>query len=155
MKMNRLMQERIRRVTVLLKELGFELDDSISGQDTFSAVITDRENFEAEVVIDGDSKFLELAYTFAFGSQMANFLRERLEDVLHALYEFGCYFGIHSDTEEITLTIFSKIYFAGLNYFALKETIRDFREAQEVVEEIFSLEIPEENTQEEEENERE
>jgi hypothetical protein len=70
---------------------------------------------------------------------MADFVRERIEEMLHTLYEYGCYHSLQIDQQEISYTIFSKIFFAGLNYFALKETIRDFRDAVDANQEIFEI----------------
>lgn len=147
MKPNRLMQERIRRVALLIKELGHDLEETEADELSYSGVFAGPDGFQTGVFIDADSKFLEFAYTFAFSIGMAEYVRERLEDILHALYEFGSYFSIHTDQHEIVLTVFTKIYFAGLNYFALKETLRDFREAVGVLHEI--LEIPEDREPEE------
>lgn len=141
MKPNRLMLERIRRVTVLFRELGFEVADGEATDESYSASFATPDGFQAGLFVDSDSKFLELAFTFSFSSTMADFVRERVEEVMHSLYEYGCYFSLQIDESEITLTIFSKIYFAGLNYFALKETIRDFREAVEANEEIFDIQL--------------
>lgn len=134
------MQERIRRVSVLLRELGYEIPDGEGSDDSYTGTFVTPDGFQGAFFIDSDSKFLELAFTFSFSSGMADFFRERMEELLQSLYEFGCYFTLTTDSNEITYTVFSKIYFAGLNYFALKETIRDFREAIDIQEEI--LEIP-------------
>ncbi len=144
MKPNRLMQERIRRVTVLFRELGYQIHEGDTTDDSYSAGFSTSEGFQAGMFIDADSKFLEIAFTFAFSNGMADFVRERIEDVMHSLYEFGCYFSLQIDDRDISLTVFSKIYFAGLNYFALKETIRDFREAIEANQEIFEIHLEKE-----------
>lgn len=141
MKPNRLMQERIRRVTVLFKELGYEIHEGDASEDSYSAGFASNDGFQAGFFIDADSKFLELAFTFTFGNGMADFVRERIEEVMHSLYEFGCYFSLQIDEQDISYTIFSKIYFAGLNYFSLKETIRDFREAIDANQEIFEIQL--------------
>lgn len=138
------MQERIRRVTLLIRELGYELHESTTGEDSYSSGFSTPDGFEAGFFIDGDSKFLEFAFTFAFSEALGDFIRERMEDVLHTLYEFGCYFTLHAEEGEITLTVFSKIYYAGLNYFAVKETVRDFRDALEALQDVFALELEEE-----------
>lgn len=145
MKSNRLLKERIRRVTVLIRELGYELHEGDLSGDSYNSGFTMPDGFEAGLFIDGESKFLELSFTFTFTGNMADFVRVRIEEIMHALHEFGCYFMFHVDDEEITYSVFSKIYFAGLNYFALKETIRDFRDAVEANKDI--LEIDFENEQ--------
>ncbi len=141
MKQNRLMQERIRRTTILLRELGYEIQEGEVADDSYSAGFVTPDGFQAGFFIDADSKFLELVFTFTFGKGMADFVRERIEEVMHTLYEYGCYFTLQIDQEEISYTIFSKIYFAGLNYFALKETIRDFRDAVDANQEIFEIQL--------------
>lgn len=141
MKSNRLMQERIRRVSILVRELGYELHEGELSGDSFNTAFTTPDGFEAGLFIDGESKFLELSFTFTFTGTMADFVRERIEEIMHTLYEFGCYFTLQVDDEEITYSVFSKIYFAGLNYFALKETIRDFRDAVEANQEILDIDL--------------
>jgi hypothetical protein len=133
------MQERIRRTQVLLKELGYEVHEGEVTEDSYSGGLVAPDGFQAGFFIDADSKFLELAFTFTFGNVMADFVRERIEEMLHTLYEYGCYLSLQIDQQEISYTIFSKIYFAGLNYFALKETIRDFRDAVDANQEIFEI----------------
>ncbi len=145
MKSNRLMQERIRRVSILVRELGYELHEGELSGDSFNTAFTTPDGFEAGLFIDGESKFLELSFTFTFTGTMADFVRERIEEIMHTLYEFGCYFTLQVDDEEITYSVFSKIYFAGLNYFALKETIRDFRDAVEANQEILDIDLENEN----------
>ncbi|MFW5811923.1 MAG: hypothetical protein ACOCWS_02975 [Alkalispirochaetaceae bacterium] len=148
MKHSRLMQERIRRVQVLFKELGYTLHEGEYLDDTFSTGFESDDGFQAGIFIDRDSKFLELAYTFSFSVAMADFVRSRVEEMLHISYEYGCYVNLQAGDEDIAFSIFSKVYYAGLNYFALKETVRDFREAVEALQEV--LDISEEGEGEEE-----
>jgi hypothetical protein len=143
MKPSRLMQERIRRTHVLLRELGYEIQEGEVAEDSYSGGFVMPDGFQAGFFIDADSKFLELAFTFTFASMMADFIRERIEEMLHTLYEYGCYLSLQIDEQEITYTVFSKIYFAGLNYFALKETIRDFHDAVEANQELFEISVEE------------
>lgn len=133
------MQERIRRVQVLFKELGYTLHEGEYLDETFSTGFESDDGFQAGLFIDRDSKFLELAYTFSFSVAMADFVRARIEEMLHVSYEYGCYVNLQAGDEEIAFSIFSKVYYAGLNYFALKETIRDFREAVESLQEVLDI----------------
>lgn len=143
MKQNRLIQERSRRISILLKELGYEIQDGEVTHDSYSATITTGDGFQFGMFVDADSKFLEFVFTFTFSPALADFVRERMDEIIHTLYEYGCYFTLHIDTADIVFSVFSKIYFAGLNYFSVKETIKDFREAIEAHQEIF--ELPSEN----------
>jgi hypothetical protein len=141
MKTNRLMQERIRRVSMLIRELGYELHEGDLAGDSYNSGFSTPDGFEGGLFIDSESKFLEISFTFTFSGGMVDFVRERIEEIMHTLYEFGCYFTLHVEEEEITHTVFTKIYFAGLNYFALKETIRDFRDAVEANQEILDIDL--------------
>ncbi len=141
MKQSKLIQERSRRVAVLLRELGYEIHDGEVAPDSYSGSITASDGFQLGMFVDADSKFLELVFTFTFSASMADFVRERMDEIIHTLYEYGCYFTMHVDTNDIVFSIFSKIYFAGLNYFSLKETIKDLREAIDAHQEIFELPI--------------
>ena len=55
-----------------------------------------------------------------------SFLRSRTEEMFKICYEYGCYVNFQTYKNEINFTVFSKIYFAGLNYYSLKETLREF-----------------------------
>ncbi len=139
MKYSKLMKERIRRVRVLFAELGYEVLDGDAHEDTYSAGFESDEGFQGGIFIDRDSKFLELAFTFSFSPTLSEFVRERVDEMLRICYEYGCYVNIQATQEEISYTVFSKIYYAGLNYFSLKETIRDFREAIEAHQDILEI----------------
>ncbi len=141
MKHNRLIQERVRRVAVLFRELGYDIQDGETADDSYSSTLIAPDGFQIAMFIDGDSKFLELVFTFTFSTTMADFVRERMDEIIHTLYEYGCYFTMHVDEQEIVFSIFSKIYYAGLNYFALKETLKDLREAVDAHQEIFDVPV--------------
>jgi hypothetical protein len=139
MKYSKLMQERIRRTRVLFNELSFEVIESDSHEDSFNAVFEHEKGFNGSFFIDRDSKFLEVAFTFAFSPNFGAFLQEKLRKIFHIGYEYGCYLNLHSGDKEITLSIFSKVYFAGLNYYSLKETLRDFRGCIEDLKQLLEI----------------
>lgn len=139
MKYSKLMKERVRRVGVLLRELGFEMLDGELLEETYSAGFESNDGFQGAVYIDRDSKFLELAYTFNFSANLAEFVQGKLEEMMQVCYEYGCYCTLQSTAKEITFTVFSKIYYAGLNYYALKETVRDYRDAVESLADLLEL----------------
>ncbi|MBN2049957.1 MAG: hypothetical protein JW760_05885 [Spirochaetales bacterium] len=125
MRYSKLMKERIRRVRVLFKELGYDIFDGETEEGSYHAGFEGENGYEGSFYIDQDSKFLELAYTFSFSSRMTLFVRDKLDEMLKICYEFGCYLNVQK-SDEIMFTVFSKIYFAGLNYYSLKETLKDF-----------------------------
>lgn len=139
MKKPKLMRERIRRVSVLFKELGYELQDNEYFDDTFTAGILADDGFQAGMFIDKESKFLELAFTFSFSPSLSEFIKERIEEMLHIAYEFGCYISIQNSSREISFSLFSKIYYVGLNYLTLRETLKDFRGAIDALQEILEI----------------
>ncbi len=138
MKYTKLMKERIRRVSVLFKELGYDLSDGEMTENTYSAGYEKESVFQGGFFIDDDSKFLEVAFTFSFSSRMGSYVQDRLEEMLKICYEYGCYMNIQK-FEEYNFSVFSKIYFAGLNYYALKETLRDFQYCVEDLKEIIEI----------------
>jgi len=139
MKYSKLMRERVRRVGVLMRELGYDLLDGEFLDDTYSAGFEGQDGFQGGVFIDRESKFLELAYTFSFSANLTGFLENKLADIFQICYEYGCHTNLQTSATELTFSVFSKIYYAGLNYYALKETMRDFREATESLAELFEM----------------
>ncbi len=139
MKYSKLMKERVRRVRVIMRELGLEMQDGDLQQDSFSAAFESADGFAGAIYIDRESKFLELGYTFSFSENLGTFVQQRLEQMLRICYEFGCYCNLQTTIKEITFSVFTKIYYAGLNYYALKETFRDFHEAVEELSELLEF----------------
>lgn len=125
MKYTKLMKERIRRVNVLFKELGYETGEGEMTENTYSATFEHESEFCGGFFIDDDSKFLEIAFTFAFSPRLVSFIQDRLEEMLKICYEYGCYMNIQK-FDDFNFSVFSKVYFAGLNYYSLKETLKDF-----------------------------
>jgi hypothetical protein len=139
MKYSKLMKERIRRTGILFRELGYEVIDGEVLEDTYTAGFEGTDGFQGGLFIDRDSKFLELAFTFSFGPQLAGYLQDRMEDMLQICYEFGVYVNLEVGDADVTFSVFSKIYYAGLNYFSLKETIKDFREAVDAIQDLLDV----------------
>jgi hypothetical protein len=128
MKQSKIMRERIRRVKVLFAELGCEIVDPEEKDGAYTAGFQNETGFQAGFYIDEESKFLELAFSFTFSKSLTGFLRSKMNKILRLCYEYGSYFNVQNLKNEATLTIFTKIYFAGLSYYALRETLRDFQE---------------------------
>lgn len=138
MKYSKLMRERIRRVKVLFKELGYEVYDGSVMEETFSGGFESNGDFTGGFFIDSESKFLELAFSFSFSSSLSHFIQAKLEDMLKICYEYGCYLNIQKE-DNLSFSVFSKVYFAGLNYYSLKETIRDFTGCVDSLKEIVEI----------------
>ncbi len=139
MKYSKLMKERIRRVRVLFKELGYDIFEGEKHEDSYTAGIDDNHGFQCGFFIDIDSKFLEIAFTFSFSPKLSKFISEKIEDMLKICYEFGCYMNIQKNTDEIAFSVFSKLYFAGLNYYSLRECLSDFKACIESLKEVLDL----------------
>ncbi len=138
MKYSKLMRERIQRVNVLYKELGYEIFDNSGDEASYIASFEGKDGAAGEFYIDVDNKFLEVAYTFSFPLEVSEFIQRRLVDMLKICYEFGCYLNITKE-EEIGFSIFSKIYFAGLNFYSLKETMKDFNRCITAIKEAVDI----------------
>ncbi len=138
MKQSKVMKERIRRVRILFTELGYDFLEGELIDDTYSAGI-EHGDFQAGLFIDRESKFLELAYTFSFSPALESFIRERLDEMFQICYEFGCYTNIQTSPNDISFSLFSKLHYAGMNYFSLKETVRDFRAAISAVTDLIDV----------------
>lgn len=139
MSYSKLMKERIRRVTVLFKELGYELFDEESQDGSYSCGFASGSGFQGAFFIVREQKFLEMAFNFTFSPEFDPFIRERLPELLEICFEYGCYTNMFTDDNAISISIFSKIYYSGLNYAGLRDTLADFRACVEAVKELVTL----------------
>ncbi len=138
MKQSKVMKERIRRVRVLFSELGYDFLEGELIDDTYSAGI-EHGDFQAGLFIDRESKFLEIAFTFSFSAALEEFIRDKLDEIFQICYEFGCYTNLQTSRDEISFSLFSKLHYAGMNYFSLKETVRDLRGAIAAISEVLEI----------------
>lgn len=139
MKYSKVMKERIRRVTVLFKELGYTIPEWEEQDQVYSALFEDQGDRLGLFFINEKNKFLEIAYTFSFTPDMNNFLRDHVEDILKICYRYGCYSLLQADDKEIAFSIFTKIYYAGLNYYGLRDAVKDFRSCVNLINEHLGL----------------
>ena len=139
MKRQQLFKEKIKRTRVLFKELGYKLGDIQSTDDCFSAAFKNSDNSNGGIFIDNDCNFLELLFTFSFSQSMSDFIKDRLENMLDICYEYGCYINFQKADQEFAFSIFSKIYFTGLNYYSLKDSMNDFSDCIETLTEIIDI----------------
>ncbi len=139
MKHSKLMEERIRRTRILFKELGYKIFNAEAGEDVYTAGFEKEDGLQGGFFIDRESKFLEVTYTFSFPPSLSDFLKERLEDMLKVCYEFGCYTNIQKGEKDFNFSVFSKIYFAGLNYYSLRDSLRDFSECIAMLTDLLAI----------------
>ena len=139
MKESKLLEERIRRTKVLFRELGYRLTGGERTKDAYTAAFNTEGGPQGSLFIDRESRFLELGYTYSFSPTMSNYLRDRLDKLMQVCFEFGCYTNIQKGKTEISFSVFSKIYFSGVNYFCLKDTLRDFQSCIEVLTELLDI----------------
>jgi len=147
---SKILEERVRRVKVLFKELGYRLTRDDKSPEEYTAAISSKEGVVGGVFLDAESRFLELGYTFSFSSSLSHYLKNRLEDVLRVCYEFGCYPNIQNSMGEIAISLFSKIYFSGLNYYSLKDSLKDFRACVDLATGVLDIHAEDEDLEEEE-----
>ncbi len=140
MKSSKILEERIRRVKVLFKELAYRTFGDERSEGSFAAAFDNEAGRHGGFFIDRDSRFIEIGYSFQFSAAMNEYLKDRLEEMLTICYEFGCYTNIQNSESEITFSLFSKIYFSGLNYAALKDSLRDFHRCVELTTELMDIE---------------
>ena len=140
MKSSKLLEERIRRVKVLFKELAYRTFGDERSEGSFAAAFDNQAGRHGGFFIDRESRFFEIGYSFQFSPAMGSYLKDRLEEMLKICYEFGCYTNIQSSKSEITFSIFTKIYFSGLNYYSLKDSLRDFRRCVDLITELMDIE---------------
>ena len=55
-------------------------------------------------------------------------LKQRLEEMLKLCYEYGCYIILAEAEKELSFSVFTKLYYTGLNYYSLKQSMEDFKE---------------------------
>jgi hypothetical protein len=139
MKKSKIMQERIKRVNVLFKELGCRILDSEHDSETFTAGFESDEGLSGGIFIDSKSKFLEVSFTFFFSHAIVDFIQQRLEDMFKICYEYGCYSNLDKTKSEICFSVFTKLYFSGLNYYSLKQSLADFSSCVQALTEILEI----------------
>ena len=120
------MKDLIERVETIFSELGYNLFDKEETDDLYQASFGKDDEVYGTFFIENDSNFLEIANTYTFESDEEDFLRDNLEEMMNICYEYGNYFNIVKDEDEIDFSVFSKLYYSGLNLESLEDTLEDF-----------------------------
>ena len=127
------LNERVHRTKILFRELQYSLRDEMSTDEMYTCEVVDDQNeFAGGIYVDSGSKFLEIAYTYSFSDSMFTFLKSRIAEILSICYEYGSYCNMTDDMDDaekpgLLFSIYAKIYYSGLNYHSLRDTLRDFR----------------------------
>jgi hypothetical protein len=135
------LEERIQRVKVLFKELGFSTLNEEQQDDMFTCEIQNENDFLGGIYIDRNSRFLEIAYTYSFSLKTISFLKFRIEDILRICYEYGSYCNFIEVDNELLFSIYTKVYYTGINYYSLRDTLRDFKKCISNVTKILDVDI--------------
>jgi hypothetical protein len=109
------MKELIERIEAICSELGYKIIDRDESEELYQASFIKDEEIGGSLFIEKNSNFLEIAYSYSFDIDEENFLKDHLESMMNICYEYGNYFNIMKGDDEINFSIFSKLYFSGLN----------------------------------------
>jgi hypothetical protein len=134
------MKDMIERVETIFSELGYDISEREESEDVYQASFAKGGKYIGSFFIERNSNFLELAYTFTFDLDEEGYLRDELESTLDVCYEYGSYFSILKGENEIHFSVFSKLYFSGLNVESLGDTLEDFIDCAQELEVLFEME---------------
>jgi hypothetical protein len=143
--MNDEMKERVERIEAFLGELGYSAFEKEVTEEMYQASFGKDGDITGSVFIEQDCNFLELAYTYMFDRNEETFLRDHLETMMNICYEYGIYFNVAREEDEISFSIFSKLYFSGLTVESLHDTIEDFVACNGELVSIFNVSEEDDN----------
>ena len=133
------MKDLIERIEAICSELGFRIIDREESEELYQSSLLQNDEICGSLFIEKDSNFLEIAYTYTFDIEEENFLKSHLESMMNICYEYGDYFNIMKGEDEINFSIFTKVYFSGLNVESMQDTLDDFIACNREIIEIFGL----------------
>jgi len=133
------MKDLVNRVEAIFGELGFKVYDVESDEEIYEASFSRDNHFYGYLFIEKDNNFLELGYSYSFDIRDEELLRKNIEEIMNICYKYGSYFNVVKDEDEISLSVFSKIYYSGLNVESLEDTLDDFISCNEEISAVFDL----------------
>jgi len=133
-------RELIETIETIFSELGYKMFDREETEDLYQASFSSNSDIGGSIFVEKESNFLELAYSYTFNIDEEDFLKEHLESMMNICYEYGNYFNIMKTEDEINFTIFSKLYFSGLNVESMQDTLEDFISCNREIIEVFGIE---------------
>jgi hypothetical protein len=143
--MNDEMKERVERIEAFLGELGYDSFEKEITEEMYQSSFGKDGEITGSVFIEQDCNFLEIAYTYMFDRDEETFLRDHLETMMNICYEYGIYFNVAREEDEISFSIFSKLYFSGLTVESLHDTIEDFVACNSELISIFNVSEEDDN----------
>ncbi len=135
----------MERIEAFLGELGYSAFEKEVTEEMYQASFGKDGDITGSVFIEQDCNFLELAYTYMFDRNEETFLRDHLETMMNICYEYGIYFNVAREEDEISFSIFSKLYFSGLTVESLHDTIEDFVACNGELVSIFNVSEEDDN----------
>ncbi len=133
-------KELIETIETIFSELGYKIFDREETEDLYQASFSSNTEIGGSIFVEKESNFLELAYSYTFDIDEEDFLKEHLESMMNICYEYGNYFNIMKTDDEINFTIFTKLYFSGLNVESMQDTLDDFISCNHEIIEVFGIE---------------
>ena len=133
------MKDLIERIEAICSELGFRIIDREESEELYQSSLLQNDEICGSLFVEKDSNFLEIAYTYTFDVEEENFLKSHLESMMNICYEYGNYFNIMKGEDEINFSIFTKVYFSGLNVESMQDTFDEFIACNHEIIEIFGL----------------
>jgi hypothetical protein len=133
------MKDIIERIETIFSELGYEVVDREESEELYQASFVKDNEVAGSLFIEKNSNFLEIAYSYTFDIDEEDFLKDHLESMMNICYEYGNYFNITKNNDEINFSIFAKIYFSGINVESLQDTLDDFNACNREIIEVFGI----------------
>ena len=133
------MKEIIERIETIFSELGYDVADREESEELYQSSFIKDDEIVGSLFIENNSNFLEIAYSYTFDIQEEEFLKDHLESMMNICYEYGNYFNIMKSDDEINFSIFTKLYFSGLNVESLQDTLEDFNACNREIIEVFGI----------------
>jgi hypothetical protein len=134
-----IMKEIIERIEAICSELGFSIIDREESDELYQSSLMKDNEIEGSMFVEKNSNFLEIAYSYTFDIHEENLLKDHLESMMNICYEYGNYFNIMKGDDEINFSVFSKLYFSGLNVESMQDTLEDFTACNHEIMEVFGL----------------
>ena len=133
------MKDIIERIETIFSELGYDVVDREESDELYQSSFVKDNEIAGSLFVENNSNFLEIAYSYTFDIDEEDFLKDHLESMMNICYEYGNYFNISKNNDEINFSIFAKVYFSGINVESLQDTLDDFNACNREIIEVFGI----------------